>query len=91
MRCGFQRSSSQTISRIRPRPITATLSYPAADVDASRASLTVRQREADPRSAPTDLKFTFEGTNKVSIKRPAGFDAGAIYELIYLAKDPAGA
>ena len=48
----------------------------------------MRQRETDPRVTPTDLSFTFDGPDKVSIKRPAGFDAGAIYELIYQAKDP---
>jgi Alpha/beta hydrolase domain len=69
-------------------PAVATLTYPAVDLDPSKARLTVRQRESDPRVTPADLSFTFEGTDKVSIKRPAGFDAGAIYELIYQAKDP---
>lgn len=69
-------------------PATATLTYPAADLDPSKARLTVRQRETDPRTKPADLSFTFDGSDKVTIKRPAGFDAGAIYELIYLAKDP---
>jgi hypothetical protein len=69
-------------------PATAALTYPAADLDPSKAQLTVRQRETDPRATPADLSFTFDGSDKVSIKRPAGFDAGAIYELIYLAKDP---
>ena len=32
--------------------------------------------------------FKFEGPNKVSITRPAGFDGGAIYDLVYEAKDP---
>ena len=69
-------------------PAVATLTYPAVDLDPSKARLTVRQRETDPRVSPSDLSFTFEGPQKVSIKRPAAFDAGAIYELIYLAKDP---
>jgi hypothetical protein len=69
-------------------PAVAALTYPAADLDPSEARLTVRQRETDPRVTPADLSFTFDGPDKVSIKRPAGFDAGAIYELIYLAKDP---
>src|SRR5262249_4675108 len=30
---------------------------------------------------------TFETPTKISISRPAGFDAGAIYELVYTAKD----
>ena len=69
-------------------PAAATLTYPAADLDPSKARLSVRQRETDPRVSPPDLSFAFDGSQKVSIKRPAGFDAGAIYELIYLAKDP---
>jgi hypothetical protein len=69
-------------------PAVETLTYPAADLDPAKAKLTVRQYEGDARAAPADLAFTFDGANKVSIARPAGFDAGAIYELIYLAKDP---
>ena len=69
-------------------PVVAPLSYPAADLDPAHAKLTVRQREADPRVTPAGLEFRFEGPNKISITRPEGFDAGAIYELIYQAKDP---
>ena len=69
-------------------PAVATLSYPAADLDPSHARITVREREADPRSTPTDLSLKFESPVRVAITRPAGFDAGAIYELIYQAKDP---
>jgi hypothetical protein len=69
-------------------PAVATLTYPAADLDPSKTRLTVRQRETDTRETPSDLSFAFEGRNKVSINRPKGFDAGAIYELIYLAQDP---
>jgi hypothetical protein len=67
---------------------TATLTYPAAEFEPAKATLTVRARETDPRVTPADLSFTFEAPDKISIKRPAGFDAGAIYELIYQAKDP---
>ena len=69
-------------------PALATLSYPAADLDPARAKLTVRERESDLRSAPNDLSVRFDGANRIVITRPAGFDAGAIYELIYPAKDP---
>jgi hypothetical protein len=69
-------------------PASAPLSYPAADLDPARAKLTVRERVGDPRVVPADLSFNFEGANKISINRPAGFDAGAIYEFVYLAKDP---
>jgi Alpha/beta hydrolase domain len=69
-------------------PASAPLSYPAADLDPAHAKLTVRQREMDTRTTPADLSFKFETPNRISINRPAGFDAGAIYEFIYLAKDP---
>ncbi len=69
-------------------PASAELTYPAADLDAARARLTVRQHATDARATPPDMEFKLEAPERVSIKRPAGFDAGAIYELIYLAKDP---
>jgi len=69
-------------------PVAAKLTYPAADLDPAHARLTVRQRSADERQSPADLKFTFDGPQKVTITRPAGFDMGAIYELVYTAKEP---
>jgi hypothetical protein len=69
-------------------PALATLSYPAADLDPAHTKLTVRQREADSRATPSDLSVKFDGQNRIAINRPADFDAGAIYEFIYLAKDP---
>jgi hypothetical protein len=66
----------------------ATLSYPAADLDPAHARLSVRQFEADPRSTPAGLEFSFDSPTKLAITRPDGFDAGAIYEFIYTAKDP---
>jgi hypothetical protein len=69
-------------------PASATLSYPAADLDPAHVTISVRQREADPRTTPAGLEVKFEGPTRISIKRPDGFDAGAIYEFIYTAKDP---
>jgi len=69
-------------------PASATLSYPAADLDPAHVKLSVRQREADPRATPAGLEVKFDGPTKISIKRPEGYDAGAIYEFIYTAKDP---
>jgi hypothetical protein len=69
-------------------PALATLSYPAAGLDPAHATLTVREREADLRASPTGLSFKFEGPNRIAITRPGGYDAGAIHELVYLAKDP---
>ncbi|HET7889120.1 MAG TPA: alpha/beta hydrolase domain-containing protein [Bradyrhizobium sp.] len=69
-------------------PAVGTLSYPAADLDPSHARISVREREADQRATPSGLAVSFESPTKISIKRPEGFDAGAIYEFIYTAKDP---
>jgi Alpha/beta hydrolase domain len=69
-------------------PATATLTYLAADLDPMHAKISVRQREADTRTTPADLQVRFENPGKISISRPKGFDAGAIYELIYTATDP---
>jgi len=69
-------------------PAKATLSYPAADLDPAHAKLSVRQRETDPRATPPGLEAKFDSPTTLSITRPEGFDAGAIYEFIYTAKDP---
>ncbi len=69
-------------------PASATLSYPAADLDPAHAKISVREREADPRATPPGLGVKFETPTKISITRPDGFDAGAIYEFIYTAKEP---
>jgi hypothetical protein len=69
-------------------PASATLSYPAVDLDLTQVKISVREREADPRVTPAGLAVTFESPTRISIKRPDGFDAGAIYEFIYIAKDP---
>jgi hypothetical protein len=69
-------------------PAIAALTYPAADLDPAHAKISVREREADARATPPGLEFKFEGPSKISISRPPGFDAGAIYEFIYTAKDP---
>jgi hypothetical protein len=69
-------------------PAVGMLTYPTADLDPAHAKLTVREREADLRVTPTDLSFRFEAPDRISVSRPSGFDAGAIYELVYLAKEP---
>jgi hypothetical protein len=67
-------------------PATATLSYPAASLEESQAQLTVRQYTGDPRRPVIGWEFVDDKT--IRIPRPAGFDAAAIYELVYTAKDP---
>jgi hypothetical protein len=79
-------------------PFVATLSYPATSLDTDKATLTVRARQTDPRVTPDDLTFEFFSAARAGIEpytneqivihRPAGFDASAIYEFIYEARDP---
>jgi hypothetical protein len=79
-------------------PFVATLSYPAASLDTESATLTVRARQTDSRVTPDDMRFEFfeapragiapYSDRQIVIHRPAGFDAAAIYEFIYEARDP---
>ncbi len=65
-----------------------TLVYPVAGpVD---ATLTVREREADPRATPPGLAWRLIDDRHVEITRPTvpGYDRGAIFEFIYRARDP---
>ncbi|HET9948822.1 MAG TPA: alpha/beta hydrolase domain-containing protein [Longimicrobiales bacterium] len=70
------------------RTSVASLSYEAASLDESRAKLTVRHTQESPRETPADLRWSFLNERQVRIERPAGFDGGAIYELVYEAKNP---
>jgi hypothetical protein len=67
-----------------------TLIYPVADPHAPEATLTVRQREADPRATPSGLAWRLIDDRHVEITRTnaPGFDRGAIHEFIYRARDP---
>lgn len=67
--------------------VTMPLTYPAAEIPGD-AMLTVRAGPEDKREQPADLSFRFIDPQQVEITRPDGFDAGAIYELIYTARDP---
>jgi hypothetical protein len=69
-------------------PVTAPLSYPAHRVEPGTATLTVRQCEQDPRALVPAANWHFKSDTTIEITRPAGFDAGAIYEFIYPARDP---
>ena len=68
------------------------LTYPAADLDTARARLTVRRLEGDERRTVDGLSFAYLSPTEIEITRPAGLAKGAIYELVYPAKDavPAG-
>lgn len=58
--------------------------------DPAGATLTVREREGDPRVTPPGLAWRLIDDRHVEITRPTapGFDRGAIFEFIYRARDP---
>ncbi|MEZ5652960.1 MAG: alpha/beta hydrolase domain-containing protein [Burkholderiaceae bacterium] len=65
----------------------ATLSYPAADLDPAKATLTVRVREQDERNAVEGMSWKYLDESSIEITRPDNLPAGAIYEFIYPARD----
>ena len=66
----------------------ATLTWPAAGP--AQAAVTVRAKWQDERQNPPGLSLRFLSPVQVEITRPvAGFDAGALYEVTYTARDPA--
>jgi hypothetical protein len=67
-------------------PAAIPLAYAA--VEPADARVTVRARWDLPRETPADLSFRFADPRRVEVTRPAGFDAGALYELTYTARDP---
>ncbi|WP_341487031.1 alpha/beta hydrolase domain-containing protein [Pararhizobium sp. A13] len=86
------RSREQFIFDKPGRTSAAKLTYPAADLDLTKAKLTVRAREGDEPQQTAGLSFRYLSPTEIEITRPADMDAGAIYEFIYPAKDavPAG-
>ncbi len=64
------------------------LSYPSATPDPARAELTVRARPGAPATVLPADAWRFKSASEIEIKRPAGFDAGAIYQFRYEARDP---
>lgn len=72
----------------RPTNFTGYLTYPTASLDPGRATLTVRERETDQRQVLPSSYLSFDDANNVTITKAQGFDEGAIYELVYMARDP---
>ncbi len=68
---------------------TQTLTYPAASLDPSGATLTVREREADPRKPLPASSWHFVDARHVEITAAPGFDRGALYEFLYPATNEA--
>jgi hypothetical protein len=65
-----------------------TLPYAAASLDPASLQVSVRARADDaPRTlAPGDARF--DDARHVTLTRPADMDAGAIYQVSYIARDP---
>ena len=64
------------------------LTYPAANTDTAKATLTVRATtSASPKALPQSA-WRYVDASKIEITRPQEFDAGAIYQLTYEARDP---
>ena len=56
--------------------------------DPASLKVTVRANWWDERQTPVGLSIKATGAQTIEITRPAGFDAGALYEVTYTAKDP---
>ena len=67
-------------------PVRATLTWPAAEP--ANLAVTVRAAWADARQTPSGLTARLVDPTTVEIARPDGFDAGALYEITYTARDP---
>ena len=66
---------------------TGTLSYPAASLDREEASLTIREKESDPRQPIDDWQYVND--QQIEVTHPgAPFDSGAIFEFIYPGTEP---
>jgi hypothetical protein len=67
-------------------PINIKLS--ALIENSSSVNATVRAHWTHTRETPSDLTVKVTGPQSIEISRPQGFDAGALYEITYKAKDP---
>ena len=64
-----------------------TLPYPAATLDQTQATLTIRERERDHRQPVDSWRYVNE--REIEVTHPgAPYDSGAIFEFIYPATDP---
>jgi Alpha/beta hydrolase domain len=68
-------------------PARATLTWQAADP--ANLAVTVRAAWADARQTPPKLSARLVDATTIEMTRPDGFDAGALYEVTYTARDPA--
>ena len=66
----------------------ANLTYATTALVPALATFTVRAKQGDPRVPIEEPDWSFTNERRIRVNRPLGFDGGAIYELLYLAKDP---
>jgi hypothetical protein len=66
---------------------TKMLTYPASNLDTAAVTLTVREREEDPRKTLPASSWSYIDAKHVRITAAPGFDSGALYDLIYPATD----
>ncbi len=64
------------------------LAYPAASLDQSQATLTVRSYAGAAPFVMARSAWRFDGPSSLKITRPASVDAGAIYRFEYQATQP---
>ena len=64
------------------------LTYPAATLDETAATLTHRQLQNDPRQTVPADRWHYVDDTTVALTPPAGTDAGTIYEFVYEVRDP---
>jgi len=63
------------------------LSYPAATLDQTKAQLTYRKHQDDPRQPIPVSQWSYVNDSTIKVTPPAGTDAGTIYEFVYVAKN----
>jgi len=64
------------------------LTWPTASRDSSNGSLRVKEHQTDQWTDLPASAWTWVDDRSIHIDRPAQFDAGAIYEFTYTARDP---
>ncbi len=64
------------------------LTYPAVTLEKSKATLTHRQLQDDPRQPVPEEQWYYVDDMTVAITPPEGTDAGTIYEFVYQVQDP---
>ncbi|MGZ6211893.1 MAG: alpha/beta hydrolase domain-containing protein [Candidatus Binataceae bacterium] len=83
-----ERSREEYVFGTTGSTVIAPLTYPANTLEQSEATLTVRQHEKDPRVPIPPRQWRYLSPTRLEITLADGFDAGAIYEFIYPARDP---